>query len=211
MKNVIQSLIAIGVMLLAGCEVPVETVKEREDGYQLKKGAAFTVILKTPLSSNTNQRGDLFTTVLKAPFNYKDVQILPQGTEIRGLIKRATKYEKLGDKASLILLLDQIILKDGTKMPVVAGLNTGQGREAIKIPGEAIDALKIVAVGALVGALAGQGTLGKEGVEDGLIIGVGAGMGALLYSNMKEIKLPVGTELKITLEEQVIIPKNEAA
>jgi len=206
MKNAIQALFVIATITFAGCELPVETTQETPGGYQIKKGTTFTVILKTPLSSNSSQRGDPFITVMKSPYEYKGVQVLAQETEIRGLIKRAVKHAKFGDKASLILLFDQIALDDGTKIPVVAGLNTGKGLEAIKIPGAPMNALKIVAIGALVGALAGEGTLGKEGAQDGLIVGAGAGMGAVLYSNMKEIRLPEGTELKIRMEEPVIIP-----
>ena len=207
MKNNLLSLIVLVAMGVAGCELPVDTTKEKVDGYLLNKGTPFSVILKTPLSSNTNQRGDPFVTVLKSPYNSKGSQILPGNTEIRGLIKRAVKYEKFGDRASLVLLFDQIILGNGAKIPIVAGLNTSLGMEALKIPGAQMKAMEIVAIGALVGALAGEGTLGKEGLQEGLIIGAGAGMGAVLYSNMKEINLPEGTEIKIKLEEPVVIPK----
>jgi len=68
------------------------------------------------------------------------------------------------------------------------------------------DAAVIVGSGA-VGALLGKETLGKDGGQKGLIIGAGAGTGAVMLSNMKEVKLPEGTELVIKLDYTLLIPK----
>ena len=164
--------------------------------------------MKTPLNSNANQRGDQFVTQLKEPLLFKNKTILPKDTEIRGLIKQATKYVKFGDRAGLVLLFDQIILKDGSRMPLVATLDTDQGSAVVKIKGKGMQNAKVVGGSAIVGALIGKGALKEEdGMQKGLIIGAAVGTGAVFLSNMKEINIPQDTELIIKLEEKLIIPK----
>ena len=194
-------------LALVGCESLVTKVREVPEGYEIQKGTNFAVILQAPLSSNANQRGDTFVTQLKTPLKFKDKVILPKTTQIRGLIKRATKFEKLGDRANLLLLFDQIVLPDGKKIPLEASLDTNEGNKVVKIQGKELkDAAVIVGSGA-VGALVGKKTLGKDGAQKGLIIGAGAGTGAVMLSNMKEVKLPQGAELIIKLDEKLFIPK----
>ncbi len=65
----------------------------------------------------------------------------------------------------------------------------------------------IIGGSALVGAVAGRESLGKDGAEKGLIIGAGMGTGAVFLSNMREVKLPEKTELLIKLDEPLLIPK----
>ena len=196
------------VISLMGCGMLTEPVKETADGYEVQKNTSLRVILQTPLSSNTNKRGDQFTTYLAQALVFKEKAILPKDTQIRGLVKRVKKYERLGDRASLFLLFDQIVLSSGVRIPLVASLNTEEGNRVIKIKGKAVKNATIIGGSALVGTVLGRETLGKNGAEKGLIVGAGLGTGAVFLSNMKEIKLPAGTELVIKLDEPLLIPKS---
>ncbi|UCC95572.1 MAG: hypothetical protein JSW40_02185 [Candidatus Omnitrophota bacterium] len=194
------------IVSLLACQSLVGPVSEIPEGYQIQKGTTLVVILKTPLSSNINKRGDSFVSHLKEALTFKDKAILPKNTQIRGLVKRATRFEKLGDRANLLLLFDQIVLPDGKKIPLVASLDTDEGSKVIKIEGKAVKDATIIGGGALVGTLAGR-TQGKEGAQRGLVVGTVAGASAVLLSNAMEVKLPVGTELTIKLQEPLLIPK----
>ncbi|MFC1624395.1 hypothetical protein ACFL28_03675 [Candidatus Omnitrophota bacterium] len=192
---------------LMGCGLLTEPVKETSNGYEVQKNTSLKVILQTPLSSNTNERGDQFTTYLAQALVFKEKAILPKDTQICGLVKRVKKYEKFGDRASLFLLFDQIVLSDGMRIPLVASLNTEEGNRAIKIEGKIVKNATIIGGSALVGTVVGRKTLGKDGANTGLIVGAGLGAGAVLLSNMKEIKLPAGTELVIKFDELLLLPK----
>ncbi|MFC1632110.1 hypothetical protein ACFL1I_08095 [Candidatus Omnitrophota bacterium] len=198
----------VGITSLIGCGLLTEPIKETDIGYEVQKDTTLSVILQTPLSSNTNQRGDQFTTQLAQPLVFKEKVILAQNTQVRGLVKRVKKYERLGDRASLFLLFDQIVLSSGMRIPLVASLNTEEGNRVIKIKGKAVKDATIIGGSALVGTVLGRETLGKDGAGQGLIIGAGLGTSAVLLSNMKEIKLPPGTELVIKLDEPLPIPKS---
>ena len=193
------------VVFFLGCNALENPVKETREGYEIMASTELTVILKTPLSSNKNQRGDLFTTTLKKPF-FKKKTILPEGTQIRGLVKRATKFEKIGDRANLLLLFDQVLLPDGKKIPLAASLDTDEGSKVIKIEGKAVRDTTIIGGSALVGSLVGR-SKAEEGTSRGLVVGAVAGTGAVLLSNAMEVNLPIGTELVIKLDEPLVIPK----
>lgn len=200
-------LIILAISFAAGCELLKEPVIETSEGYQIKQGTELGVVLQTPLSSNINKRGDQFVTRLAQPLMFKGKSILPKETEIRGLVKRVDKFEKLGDRASLFLLFDQIVLPDGRRFPIEASLDTGKGQDALKIKGKIVKDATIIGASALVGTLAGKKTLGKDGEKKGLVVGTVAGAGAVILSNMKEIRLSVDTELIVKLDEPLLIPK----
>ena len=115
---------AVCLITAPGCSTDRNLARQIEDGYELPAGTSFKVVLQSSLGCNTNSRGDSFSTRLKNPFLAKDKTILPAGTEITGLVNRVTRYEKLGDRASLLLLFDQLILADGTQIPISASLDT---------------------------------------------------------------------------------------
>jgi len=189
------------------CEYLVSPVKEMPNGYQIQKGTDLSVILETPLSSNTNQRGDQFITLLKGPLLFKDKILLSKDTQIRGLVKRVRKYEKVEERASLFLLFDQIVLPRGKIILLSASLDTDKGDKVLKIKGKELQDAKVVGGSAIVGALIGKAALGKKGAGKGLLVGAAAGTGAVILANRKEVKLPQGTELIIKLDEPLLIPK----
>jgi len=209
-KNIILTVIFLVFISTLGCELQLNTIKKVQDGFQIPKGASLTLILQSPLNSNVNHRGDIFVTKLKEPLKWKDNVLLPQGTEIHGLVKRATKYEKFGDKASLALLFDQLILSVDRRIPLSASLDTENGNNVIKVKGKALKNAKIVGGSTLIGGLVGSAVLkgeDQEAVQKGLLIGAALGTGAVLISNMKEINLPEETEIIIKLEENLFIPE----
>ena len=202
-------LIILAISFAAGCELLKEPVIETSEGYQIKQNTELDVVLQTPLSSNTNNRGDQFVTNLAEPLMFKNKPILPKGIEIRGLVKRVSKYEKLGDRASLLLLFDQIVFPDGRRLPIEASLDTEKGQDVLKIKGKIVKDATIIGGSALVGTLAGKKTLGKEGEKKGLVVGTVAGAGAVILSNMREVSLPNGTELIVKLDEPLLIPSEK--
>jgi len=206
-KSLAKLILIVLVFSLLGCEPLVEKVGETQEGGQIEKSVSLIVILESPLSSNINKRGDTFITKLKENINYENKVVLPKGVQIRGLVKRATKFEKLGDKANLLLLLDQVVLPSGIIVPITASLDTDQGISVIKIPGKVAKDTSIIGASGVVGSLVGKKVLGQYGAEKGLAIGVVSSASAALFSERKEIRLPTGTELSIKLDKSLLIFK----
>jgi hypothetical protein len=181
-------------------------VQETPEGYRILEGKNLVVVLQTPLSSNLNRRGDFFLAELKEPVIFEDKIVLPEKTQIKGLVKRATKFEKLRSRANLFLLFDQIILPDGRKIPLAASLDTKKGSKVIRVKDEVLKDAMVIGSSALLGSLIAKGR-GGDDTKQGLVVGAVAGTGVVLLSNAVEIKLPVGTELTIKLDEPLMIPK----
>lgn len=201
-------LVLVLLVFLVGCGPHTFSVRETDKGYEIQEYTSFDVVLQTPLSSNINQRGDQFIAQIKEPFYYLDKVLLPQKTQIRGLVKRVKKYEKSGDRSGLVLLFDQIVLPDGRKIPLMASLDTEEGEKVVRIKGSEMENAKVIGGTAIVGALLGKATGQEKGTEKGLLMGVAVGTGAVLLADKKELKLPAGTELKIKLDEKLLIPKS---
>jgi hypothetical protein len=206
MKNTLILSVVVVAIFFSGCEWFVDTVQETPTDYRIEKDKKLTVVLQEPLSSNSNKRGDSFISELKEPIIFKEKTILPKNTQIRGLVKKALKFEKLGDRANLLLLFDQLVLPNGEKIPLAASLDTDKGSKGIKIKGKTVKNATIIGGSALMGSLAGR-TRSEKSAKQGLIIGAVAGTSVVLLSNAREVKLPVGTELTIKLDKSLIIPK----
>jgi hypothetical protein len=206
MKNTLILSVVVVAIFFSGCEWFVDTVQETPTDYRIEKDKKLTVVLQEPLSSNSNKRGDSFISKLKEPIIFKEKTILPKNTQIRGLVKKALKFEKLGDRANLLLLFDQLVLPNGEKIPLAASLDTDKGSKGIKIKGKTVKNATIIGGSALMGSLAGR-TRSEKSAKQGLIIGAVAGTSVVLLSNAREVKLPVGTELTIKLDKSLIIPK----
>ena len=143
-------------IILFTCKSTETPVIEVPDGYQVTKDTDFSVILQTPLSSDKNERGDQFITLLTKPLVFNKKVILPEKTQIRGLVKRVKKYEKLGDRAGLLLLFDQIGLPNEKYIPLAASLDTDRGEKVLKIKGKEVQDAKIIGGSAIAGALVGK-------------------------------------------------------
>jgi hypothetical protein len=194
----------LAVILLAGCSSS-DTEKGEDAGIEVMAGTSLRILLITPLSTATNTRGDTFSALLAKPLIYKGKVLLPKETEVRGLIKRSVKISDGANDAMLLLLFDQVVLPDATIIPLAASLDNASSSEVIKVKGEKVKELKVVSTGSLVGYLIGTKGRKKEGAK--IVAGSMAGVGAVLISTGNDIKLPPQTELRIKLDDTLILPR----
>ena len=110
-----------------------------------------------------------------------------------------------------VLLFDQIETPDGQMIPFDGSLDTSKGTGAIKVKGKTIKNAKVVVASTIVGGMVGNAALGDDGSARGTAIGVAVGTGLVMLSDMKEIKLPAGTELIIKCNADIFIPKMQSS
>lgn len=197
----------ICIFIFIGCEAykPVN-IKESDQAYVIQKNTPLVLELQTPLSSNDNVRGDIFYADLKKPIVWEGKIILSQDVKVGGIVKQTTKYEKLGDRASLLLFFDQMILPNNKVIPIVSTLDTSLSGNAIKIKGKAEEDAKAIFDYSIGSSFLGG--MGPQGTRSG-IAGAGPAFGsvAVLISDMQEIRLTVGTEITLILQENLLLPK----
>jgi hypothetical protein len=185
---------------LVKAEVPVvlpPVAKFHE--YTLAAGTEMSVRLDTDVSSATSAVEDPITGTLTESVVVDDVTLLPAGSTLKGEVSSAEPAGKVKGRATLGLRFRTITV-DGHEAPYAILLAINRVAPATK--GE--DAKKIgipAAGGAILGGILG----GKKGAVIGGTIGGGAGTAVVLSTAGKEVHMPAGTVLTLSLNQPVEI------
>src|SRR5262245_56885527 len=157
----------------------------------IPSGTELDVRLETALSSNTNQAEDRFEATTVVELRESGRVVIPAGSRIRGVVTSVKEAGRVDRKGSLTLSFDQITI-NGRNYPI-----RGTVTEALESGGYKEDAGKIGA-GAAVGAIIGGILGGVTGAVTGILIGGG---GVVAATEGKDVELPVGTILRVRLDE----------
>lgn len=177
-------------------ETPAElppAAKYRE--FVVAAGTPISVKLMTAVASNASHVEEPVSGELVDTVTVDGADVLPAGSALMGTVLRAEPAGKVKGRASLAVRFDSI-RADGESYAV--SLTYSQTAEATK----SSDAKKIgipAAGGAIIGGILG----GKKGAVIGGAVGGGAGTAVVLSTAGKEVALPVGTILKLTLDRDI--------
>jgi hypothetical protein len=174
---------------------PVARFHERT----LPAGTALSVRLDTSVHSATSNVEDPIEGTLMDAIVVDGVTLLPAGSRLKGEVTSVESAGKVKGRASLGIRFRTIAVT-GHEAPYAIVLTLNRVAPATK--GE--DAAKIgipAAGGAIIGGILG----GKKGAIIGGAIGGGAGTAVVLSTAGKEVELPAGTILTLTLDQSVDI------
>jgi len=157
-------------------------------------GTEISAELVTSLDTSSTRTGDVVEATVNEPIAVDGETVIPKGSHLHGDVTAAEQSGKVKGRASLSVKFDSLTVEghDGT-YPVALVLN----RVAPSSKGD--DAKKIgipAAGGAIIGGILG----GKKGALIGVAIGAGAGTAAVLTTSGKEVELPAGSMLHLTLK-----------
>jgi hypothetical protein len=153
-------------------------------------GQEIDVRLQDTLSSGSNQVEDRFIATTVVDLEVDGRAVIPAGSEVRGVVSAVQSAGRVNRKASLGVTFDQITI-DGRTYPI-----RGTVTEALEGEGYRGDAAKI-GTGAGVGAIIGGILGGLKGALAGILIGGG---GVVAATEGKEVELPAGTILRVSLD-----------
>jgi hypothetical protein len=183
----------------------------------LPEKTRITLQLNNKLSTKVNSEGDGFTAYVTAPVQLGDKIIIPKGSIVAGSISRIIRPGRFKGKAVLNVLFQSIEIPGRGQLPIVASLARmdSEGNGGIRAEGtvegegsEGSDIGRIVMpgiVGAGVGTLAGGG----KGAAIGGGIGAAIGLATVFATRGKEIEVPRGSSMDITLDKPLTIPPEE--
>lgn len=186
-------------------------------------GTEIKATLDTPLSSKTSRGGDLFTATLNQPLMATDGRIgIPAGARINGEVTQAEGGKVLPSvrgKGRLNLRFREIVLNDGTRIPLTAtlesvrdtsGARAGNTNEEGQVESRTsgTEVAKNVGIGAAVGAVAG---LIFGSALKGLAIGAAAGGGYVLAAKGKDVNIPANSGLVLRTGQAISVPASSAA
>ena len=146
------------------------------------------------MASDTSDVEDRVTGALRRSVSVDGVEALPAGTVLVGHVTQADRSAKVKGRGRVAFRFTAIDLPGDGETPIrtspVFRQAAGTKRQdAAKIGGGA-------AGGAVLGAIFGGGS----GAAKGAAIGGAAGTGVVLSTRGKEVRLPAGADLVVTLQ-----------
>ena len=178
---------------------PAETAKlppiAKFREFTVPAGTALELELQSDVSSHTSKVEDPVEARLESPIRVNGVEVLPQGSRVRGEVSEVEPAGKVKGRASLTMRFTQLAFGDDVykiyaPFSMTAPSTKKEDAEKIGIP---------AAGGAIVGAIIG----GKKGAAIGGAVGGGAGAAAVLTTLGKDVTLESGTRLSVRLAEAI--------
>jgi hypothetical protein len=161
-------------------------------------GTSLPLELTTAVSSETAQVEMPVTARLRRSVTVDGVAVLPAGAVVNGEVVDVDRPGRVQGRARLGLRFTSVTV-DGRREELRTNPVTFEGEQT---KGE--DATKIGA-GAGIGAIIGGIVGGGDGAAKGAAIGGAAGTGAVLATRGKDVTLPSGSDVNVTLASAVDI------
>ena len=157
-------------------------------------GTEMDVRLQTPLNSGTAKVEQRFeaTTILDVKIG--NTLAIPAGTVVRGFVSSVSPAGRLDRRGNLTLSFDEILLgKSPTRLraSIEQAIDGKMGQDITRIGAGA-------GIGAIIGGIIGGG----KGALVGVLVGSGGTMAA---TEGADVSLPVGTILRIRLDEPLTV------
>jgi hypothetical protein len=181
----------------SAASAPITTMSRE---VTIPAGTPLTVVLDTPVGSDTSRVEESVQGHLSRPLALHGETVLPSGSRLSGVVTDATRSAKVKGRAYVAVRFDTLRPRGDDERYAIRTASVGRTAAATKEK----DALEIggaAAGGAIIGALVG----GSKGALIGTGVGGGAGTGAVLATRGKEIHMPQGTALTMTLSQAVTV------
>jgi len=163
---------------------------------EIPVGIEFDVRLQNALSSKTAQVEDRVDATTMVDLQDEQGHLLvPAGSMMRGTVTSVTKATRLERKGSLTVSFDRLTI-DHRSYQIRATVT--QALESEGIRGEAGK----IGIGAGAGAILGAILGGTKGALAGILIGGG---GTIAATEGKDVELPIGTVLRVRLDEPLTV------
>ena len=179
---------------------PKPTPRPTPPPLVLEEGTTLVMRLETGVSTASASAGDLVVARLIEPVRQGERVVVPEDAEVRGEVMIAVRSGKAKGRARLVVAFEQLTVKGGPHpieaSPIDITAGDSHKRDAAIIGGSA-------GAGAIIGGIKDGG----KGAGIGALIGGAAGTGVVLVTRGKEVELPAGTQVKVTLRRSVSIPR----
>lgn len=176
-------------------------------------GSSFEIITNSEISTETTRVGEIFTTTLSQPVTVGNNIVIPAGSEAYGQVTYSEDAGRVGRNAVMEIKFTSIKDPNGKKIPMMGKIVTKDGTGMLKggsIKSQLVKSAAAVAIPATAGVFTGMG-IGAIAGETGVGAAVGSsvgglfGIGYMVYRKGKEVELPRGTKMIITLEQPLTV------
>jgi hypothetical protein len=178
---------------------PAERPARRASSVTVPAGTTLEVHLLETVSSQTSQVGDSVRARVSGSVHEDGVNAIPAGSEVIGVVSDAQALRRVGGRARLAIDFTELVLPDGQTVPISASYSQIGKSETAK------DAATIggaTAAGAILGK---QIEKDRRGTVIGAIVGAAAGTAIATKTKGRQVTLPAGTSLSVSLQDSVTV------
>ncbi len=217
-SNKHSSLPAVSSTVLA---MALSAFPQATDKITVPAGTKFKARLETALSSKLSEPGDNVIVALSEPVIIGNGQTLPRGLEMYGKITSAKKAGRVKGKAELFVLINELKTNYGSEAISVSIDAADDAVSDKKIKSDEEGKLKTSELGddfekarrgASVGTMATipAAIAGHRNVGTAVAGPAGGALAGILLSRGKEVRLPVGSILRMKFDKDLVIPASVA-
>ena len=163
---------------------------------EIPAGTALTLVLETPLSTETATEGQAVTARVERATSEDGHVVLPGGSVLRGRVTEVDRSGRVSGRAHLAVKWDTIVVRGVSRRIETSDV-------AMTAPGQAGRDAKIIGGSTAAGAIIGGIVSGGRGAKKGAIIGAGAGTGAVLINKGQDVEMPSGSRWTVRVKETV--------
>lgn len=184
---------------VADYEEPAERPVRRASSVTVPAGTTLDVELLETVSSQTSQVGDSVRARVSGSVHEDGVNAIPAGSEVIGVVSDAQALRRVGGRARLAIDFTELVLPSGQTVPISASYSQIGKSETGK------DAATIGAGAAVGGVLGKQIEKDRRGTVIGAIVGAAAGTAIAAKTKGRQVTLPAGTSLSVSLQDSVTV------
>ena len=181
--------------------VPPEPPPPQIVEVEVPPGTVLELELLTALDSGVNQPGDEIQARTLSPLYVDGNLVLDSGALVEGRVTEAKASGRVKGRAVLGFTFERLDTPTGRKKIrtsyVAQEAASGKKKDAAVIGGA-------TGVGAIVGGIIG----GKKGAAIGAGVGGAGGTGVVLGTKGEEVRLSVGAQVNVRLDDPVVIQLN---
>lgn len=181
--------------------------------YTVPVGTSFEIITNAEVSTKKNHVGEIFSATLNQPVAVGGDVIIPAGSEIFGQVTYNEDAGRVGKNALMEIKFTGIKPPYGNKIPMLGKIVTKDGTGVLRggtLKSQLVKNVSSVAVttagglgaGLAIGAIAGETGVGAA---VGSSLGGIFGLGYIVVRKGKEVTLPIGTKMVVTLEQPLTV------
>lgn len=163
-------------------------------------GTRISLALDEELSTNTSQKGDIFSTTVTRAVVEGNRVLIPEGAIVRGTVTAIQEHD--GDRPPLVKVDFTTIEVRGHSVPLTATLTSATTETSKEMKDEGKKIGGGAAAGAIVGGLIGGNV---KGAVIGAAVGAAAGTVVTMVTREDHAVLPAGTAMEIRVDESLTV------
>ena len=182
----------------------ISAAAQSEPVNVLPEGTRLRVRMDTEVNSKVASAGDTFLVRTVESVRNRGVMVLPKGAVIEARITAVRRAALGGTDGALEIRFERLRITREESIPLDARL-------AKPLKKASRTMFNVLAIGGMTaaGALLGMASDTPKGVAMGALIGAGAGTGTVLIRSGEDVRIKTDEEFEIELTKELVLPTSD--